>query len=370
MAHGAWRSVSLALRLYQLAAVQPRCQGLCWLPGMLVLALSSGCGTNGSSADTSNEQTTTIADADPAVYDAGEVIIGQTVSHRFGFRNAESVPLAIRADEDVHKNCGCSSLAPEARQLKPGAETYVAVSVQTKGLSGRFTKGGSITWRASDDFSRVFQVMIRGKAVPALRAAPDSLRFEAEDTRIGVEKQVTITAAIPIDWSTFTAGSTSPYLEVTRVTKGPSAAVCSVRCKLPDGIEARAADLRITARVAGTASALAGETVALTVPMILRRQTELDFLPKTVPIAFRRDQCGTARLMLRGESVAREPVFKSIRCDGYEVQWALKKGGNRTAILELVCRPARPGARPVSDLRIDMVDGQTVCLPTIHVPSR
>lgn len=75
-------------------------------------------------------------------FDFGDIKQGKTVSHSFVIKNDGDALLKIT---DVKAACGCTAVAPEKKELKPGESTNVVVKFNSTGREGKQTKTVTIT---------------------------------------------------------------------------------------------------------------------------------------------------------------------------------------------------------------------------------
>lgn len=75
-------------------------------------------------------------------FDFGNIKQGKTVSHTFVVSNKGEALLKIL---DVKASCGCTAVAPEKKELKPGESTNVVVKFNSTGREGKQTKTVTIT---------------------------------------------------------------------------------------------------------------------------------------------------------------------------------------------------------------------------------
>lgn len=66
-------------------------------------------------------------------FDAGEVLEGQTVEHRFTIKNEGKSELII---ESVKASCGCTAVEPTEKVLKPGQSTTIIARFDSRGRTG------------------------------------------------------------------------------------------------------------------------------------------------------------------------------------------------------------------------------------------
>ncbi len=75
-----------------------------------------------------------VASYNESSHDFGSVKEGNTVSHNFMLKNDGKRDLKIRK---INAPCGCTASTPGKKTLKPGEETQIKVSFNTRGRSGR-----------------------------------------------------------------------------------------------------------------------------------------------------------------------------------------------------------------------------------------
>ncbi len=353
----------------------PSC-ALAWLTWGLLVALVSGCGPKPASEMNAGNAPPVVAsatDPDNLTYDVGRVIAGETVTHDFSITNTGNSPIVVQTDDDIRPGCGCSSLVPETRELKSGSRTRVTATVHTQGFGGSFDKGGSIVWTAASGQKRVVQMAVRGVAIPPLYAEPDAVRFDPEGIQKGVLKELWFREGTPLDWSTFSLTSSSPYVSASISRREKQAVSYAVHCTIPDGLETFSATITAKVRIADASSPLKGTEVSLVVPVAARQKVDLMISPKSVPVTLRGpEHCGTARLLLRGSLLESEkPVLKSVRCDGFQVDWKLNHGAaDKAAILEVMLKPQGQTVQPHPEIAIEVEGKGTFRFPVVVMQAR
>jgi hypothetical protein len=71
---------------------------------------------------------------EPAAFDFGATLPQKTLTKEFVLRNVGDGDLAIEA---VTTSCGCTAALPAERLIKPGQQTPLRVSVETRSARGR-----------------------------------------------------------------------------------------------------------------------------------------------------------------------------------------------------------------------------------------
>jgi len=90
-------------------------------------------------------------------YDFGQINEGQVVEYEFSFTNIGKSDLLIRK---IKSSCGCTTVEPSDKVIKPGKTSSFKASVRTKGLSGRNSK--SITVISNDPVNPTVVLRISG----------------------------------------------------------------------------------------------------------------------------------------------------------------------------------------------------------------
>lgn len=287
-----------------------------------------------------NEQQSTISPPVENSYDVGQVLSGEVVSHAFSFTNTFEEPIAIRAEEDIRKDCGCTMIAPETRTLQPGASTKIVATVNTKGRSGRFAYGGTILWSLPNWEKREATIKLQGEICPLLESDPPSLSFGPDEINGASTKEIKFKAGVPMDWARAKVHGYDhdPQVQVVDWKVSGNAAICKVKCSMPDGVEAASGSVAVEVSLAEPRSDFPSTT--LRVPVQAYQSIEFTVAPKQ--ILARIDKASgraSARLLVRGKKLAnsKHPI-SSITCDGYRVDWRMtepSKGGAAVVTIEL-----------------------------------
>lgn len=145
------------------------------------------------------------------VYDFGTVLEGQPVAHSFRIRNAGGADLVI---DHLQTTCGCTAAEPSKKRLKPGEETAVAVTFDTRFQKGRRER--TVTAFTNDPKTPRAEMSLQGEVKVEVEARPaevsfDKIRHGTEDSR-----------AVEVAWlgkgANFRVGkvsNSSPYIKVT-----------------------------------------------------------------------------------------------------------------------------------------------------------
>jgi hypothetical protein len=97
-----------------------------------------------------------------ANFDWGQIEEGQPVECEFAFKNTGKSDLIIRK---IKPSCGCTTVEPSNKVIKPGQSSSFKVTIKTNGLSGRNAK--SITLISNDPVTPVVAIRISGTVNPA-----------------------------------------------------------------------------------------------------------------------------------------------------------------------------------------------------------
>jgi len=107
---------------------------------------------------------------DEPVFDFGTVDRGARVDHTFGVPNRGGATLRI---DHVKSSCGCTVVVLSEREIPPGGEARVAVSLDTARLGGRTTK--TINLYTNDPDAPVVGLSLAGQVVADLVLAPAAI---------------------------------------------------------------------------------------------------------------------------------------------------------------------------------------------------
>ncbi len=97
---------------------------------------------------------------DQTAFDFGQITEGKNAEYEFVFRNTGKSDLIIRK---IKPSCGCTTVEPSDKILKPGASSSIKASFRTDGYSGRQTK--SITVITNDPKSPSMVLRLSGVVV-------------------------------------------------------------------------------------------------------------------------------------------------------------------------------------------------------------
>jgi hypothetical protein len=311
-------------------------------------------------------------------FDVGRVISGAVLTHTFRINNSTPEALSVKQEQDIHLDCGCSSIVPAARMLPVGAAVDVTVTVRTGGLKkkkGPFINGGTIVWTSAGGLRHATSLTLRGDAVPAFAASPQVLSFSPAEIKQGASKVLLITAAAPVDWDTWTVTCSSPYFQIVDRAKPQEGkpARCQVKCLPPESIEDFSGDILVEAQARLSESEL--RPVSAAVPVRARQAVDLAINPKVVPVTFLPSgEPATVKLALRGDRVAKGAVqIESIRYEGCAVTWKLSPSPDNLTLVLSVTLVLQPNSketkpRPVDPvLLIQLAGGKSIPVPAVEV---
>src|SRR5438270_7062030 len=111
--------------------------------------------------------------------DAGSVLTGQSVEHVFTIQNPFNEPITVAKDEDVRKQCGCTALMLQKRELLPGDSTTVMLELRIPHAPGPFERHSTITWSKATGKPHQVTLCMRGEAIQALHATPGSIVLDS-----------------------------------------------------------------------------------------------------------------------------------------------------------------------------------------------
>jgi hypothetical protein len=314
-------------------------------------------------------------------FDVGRVIAGVVVTHTFPVKNSSVETITIKQDKDIHLDCGCSSITPGLRTLRPRQETDVTVTVRTGALKkkkGPFIHGGKLVWSAPTGTLSATSLTLRGEAVLPFVTDPQLVDFSPEEVKTAALKEIIITAVAPVDWSTSTVTSVSPYFQVIdRAPPDKSGNIrCKVKCLPPESIEEFRGEIQVEAQA--RLSGLDGRPVSSTIPMRARQVVDLAINPKVVPVTFGPSgEKANVKLTLRGEKAAKGQIeIEAIRYKDCQATWKLKRTADSpTSVLEVTLtrqrkKPASKETKPGDQdpvLLIQLVGGKSIPVPAVEV---
>src|SRR5438128_5250878 len=150
----------------------------------LVLAFAAGRGAAG-------EGRPRVA-LDEPVFDFGTVDRGARVDHTFPVPNRGSATLRL---DHVKSSCGCTVAVLSEREVPPGGEARVAVSLDTARLAGRTTK--TVNVYTNDPDAPVVGLSLAGQVVADLILTPQPLYLGHLRRGEAVRREVRVTSGRP-----------------------------------------------------------------------------------------------------------------------------------------------------------------------------
>ncbi len=127
-----------------------------WMTGTIVVALlaCAASATSGEAPGPKAKGGPRIA-VEPESFDFGQTLQNKTLTKEFVVRNLGSVDLVL---QEVTTSCGCTAALPESKIIKPGGQTPLRVSVETRSALGRAEK--VVTIRSNDPTRAILQIKL------------------------------------------------------------------------------------------------------------------------------------------------------------------------------------------------------------------
>jgi len=126
------------------------------------------------------------------IFDFGTVERGVPVDHTFHLPNRGSAELRV---DHVKSSCGCTVAVVSEREIPPGGEARVSVTLDTARLGGRTTKTVSVY--TNDPDSPVVPLTLTGQVAADLIVTPSPLYFGHVRRGDGSHHEVTVTPGRP-----------------------------------------------------------------------------------------------------------------------------------------------------------------------------
>ena len=181
------------------------------------------------------------------IHDAGNVLAGESVSHRFVFRNPFAESITIQNDVDIQKSCGCSSVDVLKHHLAPGEETIVRVEVSTIAKRGKISEIISIKWASQHSDPVEYAFAIRANVQSALVLKPAELSFSRDEVARGVAKTVVCESDLPIDWTSAKVENSGHRIKIHRRHSDDHGCQFDVVCQRASNGQAHHGELEIVA---------------------------------------------------------------------------------------------------------------------------
>lgn len=126
------------------------------------------------------------------LFDFGSAERGSPVEHTFSLPNRGDLPLLV---EQVKGPCGCTVAVVSGREVAPGGEARVAVTLDTTRLAGRTTKVVNV--HTNDPARPVAVLALTGEVLADLVLAPSALYLGRVRRGDVVRREVLITPGRP-----------------------------------------------------------------------------------------------------------------------------------------------------------------------------
>jgi hypothetical protein len=124
--------------------------------------------------------------------DLGKVMQGDPAKYVFKFRNSGTGTLKI---VDVAAGCGCTTTLLSAKQVKPGADGEIGVTVNTNGITGPIRKAVTVT--SNDPRHPKVNLVIAAVVEPEIALSESAIFFGNVPLYQEVTKEIILT--IPAD---------------------------------------------------------------------------------------------------------------------------------------------------------------------------
>ena len=145
---------------------------------------------------------------DEAVFDFGTVDRGARVDHTFRVPNRGGALLRI---DHVKSSCGCTVAVLSDRDVPPGGEARVAVSLDTTRLAGRTTK--TVNVYTNDPDAPVVGLSLAGQVVADLVLTPEPLYLGHIRRGEEIRREVIVTSGRPGEtYAALRVEPTSPHV--------------------------------------------------------------------------------------------------------------------------------------------------------------
>jgi hypothetical protein len=151
---------------------------------VLLLAVRAPAQTTPSATATGPQPR--IQAANP-VYEFGTVLEGSPVKHEFTIKNAGQADLVIG---QVQSSCGCTVAQSDKKRLRPGEETQLPVTFDTRHERGRATR--RIDVYTNDPQTPDLALTVEGVVVREAEASPTEVIFDAVHRGAEQSREVTI----------------------------------------------------------------------------------------------------------------------------------------------------------------------------------
>lgn len=308
--------------------------------------------------------------ADRLVYDAGQVLSGDSIAHEFVFRNTSPEPLSILEDSDIRRTCGCTSLAPDTRLLPPGATAKIAVSFDTTAQEGPLSHGGSIIWTTAGGQKREVHLSLSVESLPPFRAEPRFMVFTgAESSQRTHAVELKPVRGVEIDWNSVTIDP--PASEFTISARQPRPNGYRFDLSYAPAFDSSPYSGSLLARakiksLSGGRKPLDREAI---VALQLRAEPHppIRVRPASLLARFSGPSPAKIRLLLTGNEIT--PSQEDIRAVTYAdqpVDWSAQPAGRSSLFLD-VSLPAAAPAQPEARLRLFTSRDREIAIPVLRV---
>ncbi|MDG2385442.1 MAG: DUF1573 domain-containing protein [Pirellulaceae bacterium] len=215
-----------------------------WL-SCVVLFLIVFWGCDGEPNPVVQQQDDSLPNNRVTIHDAGDVMAGESITHRFLFRNPLSSPIKIDAESDIQESCGCLKVQLIRQVLAVGEETPILVEVGTDTKRGRISETVLTSWKSHDSEALDHRFSIRANIHSALICTPAELTFNREEVAHGVSKQVICRSDLALDWNSLRISNNSTGIELRDSEVTETGYRFTIRCPAMDSGQAQSGELHL-----------------------------------------------------------------------------------------------------------------------------
>jgi hypothetical protein len=261
-------------------------------------------------------------------YDAGRVLAGQTVRHRFSFQNPTDGFLHLAKASDVRKSCGCTRTSVADQRLAPKQATAIAVHIDTADKRGQLSEVVDVIWTTQDGRRLNCRFAIQAVVDAAIVFSPHELVFTKDEIRSGAVKTVRCQSDLPLNWNAFHVEPTAGYLQVDRCMpdRATSDLKLSVSCRPGESGEHRVAAVRVAGPAPKGSSGLLPMQVVGDLQVFSQDTASIHVVPRF--LMFRRSaqlNRYDGHLMVIGDELASGTTVQSVRSHVGQIRYQIRQ---------------------------------------------
>lgn len=301
-------------------------------------------------------QDESLPDQRMTIHDAGDVIGGESITHRFLFQNPLSTPISINAESDIQQSCGCLNVQVFRQVLAVGEETPILVEVGTDTKRGRLSETIVTSWKTHDSESFNHRFSIRANIHSALICTPAEITFNREEVAQGVSKQVTCRSDLALDWTSLQISNNATGIKLKDAEATETGYRFTIQCPAMDSGQAQSGELHLRVNPASN-SGSSQTTYTNRVPVFWLSPNKLKVSPPFITLQPHAAEW-RAWCIVTGGVIQAGVTIEAVQIAGCNLDFRSKKIGQAATRIDFRL-PRHPPHLPAEELTLRLSDGNS-----------